>query len=197
MDKKTSKKDHILQHLVMLLEQSDNQRITTALLAKATGVSEAALYKHFPSKTRMFEDLIDFIEKTLFVRINRILEENKDHLLQLEKIMQLLLLFVEKNPGLCKILTREALVNEHLRLQSRVDKLFNRLETQIKQLLKELEIRAQIKLVLLKTTIAKLCINLFDGRVNQYVRTGFVVKPTDDWESLWDFFKNQLFTTYD
>ena len=40
----------------------------TAALAARLGVSEAALYRHFPSKTRMYEGLIDFIEETIFAR---------------------------------------------------------------------------------------------------------------------------------
>ncbi|VFS61427.1 Synthetically lethal with a defective Min system protein A [Kluyvera cryocrescens] len=38
---------------------------TTAKLAASVGVSEAALYRHFPSKTRMFDSLIEFIEDSL------------------------------------------------------------------------------------------------------------------------------------
>ena len=48
-----------------MLEESPGARITTAALAKKVGVSEAALYRHFPSKTKMFEGLIEFIEDTI------------------------------------------------------------------------------------------------------------------------------------
>ncbi len=52
--------------------------ITTVKLAKQIGVSEAALYHHFPSKARMFEGLIEFIEEALMSqRINRILDEEE------------------------------------------------------------------------------------------------------------------------
>ena len=63
---KVSRKDQILQALARMLETSPGARITTAALAKEVGVSEAALYRHFPSKARMFEGLIKFIEDTLF-----------------------------------------------------------------------------------------------------------------------------------
>ena len=38
-----------------MLEANPGNRITTAGLARQVGVSEAALYRHFPSKARMFE----------------------------------------------------------------------------------------------------------------------------------------------
>ena len=68
---KISRKQQILQALAEMLEQTPGGRITTAGLAKQVGVSEAALYRHFPSKTRMFDGLIEFIEDTIFSRINQ------------------------------------------------------------------------------------------------------------------------------
>ena len=60
--KKSSRREEILQALAHMLESPQGwQRITTAKLAAQVGVSEAALYRHFPSKARMFEGLIEFI----------------------------------------------------------------------------------------------------------------------------------------
>ena len=69
---KMSRRDQILQSLAHMLETDPGARITTAKLASAVGVSEAALYRHFPSKAKMFEGLIAFIEETLFSRITLI-----------------------------------------------------------------------------------------------------------------------------
>ena len=73
--KKGSRAQEILRALARMLESSKGQRITTAALASELGVSEAALYRHFPSKTRMFEGLIEFIEETVFGRVTSIIEE--------------------------------------------------------------------------------------------------------------------------
>lgn len=72
---KVSRRDQILQSLAEMLEQTPGGRITTSGLAKHVGVSEAALYRHFPSKAKMFEGLIEFIEETIFSRISLILKE--------------------------------------------------------------------------------------------------------------------------
>lgn len=89
--KKQNRREEILQALAQMLESTQgSQRITTAKLAAQVGVSEAALYRHFPSKARMFEGLIEFIEESLITRINRILNEEKDTLTRLRLILQLL-----------------------------------------------------------------------------------------------------------
>lgn len=97
---KKNRKEDILQALAQMLESSDgSQRITTAKLAANVGVSEAALYRHFPSKMRMFDSLIEFIEDSLNSRINLILQDEKDTLNRIRLIMILILGFAEKIPA--------------------------------------------------------------------------------------------------
>ena len=102
--RKNNRKAQILQSLAVMLETHHGQRITTAKLADKVGVSEAALYRHFPSKARMFEGLIEFIEETLFSRINKIIEEEKDTANRCQLILHLILGFAEKNPGITAFL---------------------------------------------------------------------------------------------
>lgn len=106
-DKTPSRCDAILQALVHLLETDPGARITAGL-ARAVGVTEAALYRHFPSKRKMLEALIEF---------------------------------AERNPGLCRVLTGEALSGENEALRKRTSQFFERQETEIRQILKEGDIR--------------------------------------------------------
>src|SRR5690606_23723642 len=124
-----SRKKHILQVLAHMLETRPGERITTAALATEVGVSEAALYRHFPSKARIFEDLIAFIEESLFSRINGILQQEGSAQAQCEKILLLVLSFAERNPGITRILNGDALQGETERLRRRVSQVFDRLET--------------------------------------------------------------------
>jgi len=117
---KPSRSQQILEALAHELETNPGERITTASLARAVGVSEAALYRHFPSKARMFEGLIEFLENTVFSLINRILADEKDAVLRCEVIMKVLLGFSARNPGLTHILMGDALVGETERLRLRI-----------------------------------------------------------------------------
>ena len=132
-----SRKEQILQALATMLEQSPGGRITTARLAAQVGGSEAALYRHFPSKARMFEGLIEFIEETVFTRITRILREEPAVDLRCEATLRLLLTFAERNPGISRILTGDPLVGETERLRVRIAQFFERLDPQLQQLLRE------------------------------------------------------------
>ena len=118
-----ARKTQILETLAKMLETHPGQRITTASLSAAVGVSEAALYRHFPSKSKMFESLIIFIEDAIFSRITRILDEENIVVDQCEKIVWLVLSFAEKNPGLARLLNGDALAGEREKLRVRVAQL--------------------------------------------------------------------------
>ncbi len=122
------RKTQILETLAHMLEQPQGEKITTAALAARLDVSEAALYRHFASKAQMFEGLIEFIEQTVFSLINRIATEETRGLKQLESVIALLLAFAQKNQGMTRVLIGDALVNEDVRLQARINQLHDRIE---------------------------------------------------------------------
>ena len=119
-----------------MLEQPGAERITTAALAAKLDVSEAALYRHFASKAQMFEGLIEFIESSVFTLVNQITERESGGTVQAQKIVQVLLQFGEKNPGMTRVMVGDALVFEHERLITRMNQFFDRVESQLRQSLR-------------------------------------------------------------
>ncbi|WP_275288975.1 nucleoid occlusion factor SlmA [Halomonas elongata] len=188
----SSRRDQILQGLALMLEEDSGKRITIAALARQVGVSEAALYRHFPSKARMFEGLIEFIEQTLFERIGRILEDVPDAVPRCGQILTLLLAFAEKNPGLSRLLGGDALTGETARLRQRIHQLFERLETQLKQVLREAELREGRRPALPIPAAANMLLAHVEGRISQYVRSDFKRLPTEHWDDQWQSLSARL-----
>ena len=191
-ERKTSRKEQILQALAHMLETGPGARITTAALAREVGVSEAALYRHFPSKARMFEGLIKFIEDTLFTRINKILHDDLTTTQRCEKILTLLVTFAEKNPGMTRLMTGDALTGETDRLRARISQLFDRLEAQLKQVLREAQIREGLKPPVSPAVLANLLLASAEGRLVQFVRSEFAHKPTEHWDEQWAYLAQNL-----
>lgn len=191
--KKPSRRNQILQALVTMLEQNPGARITTAGLAKQVGVSEAALYRHFPSKAKMFESLIEFIETTIFSRITRILNEENNTRERCAKTLYLLLTFAERNPGISRILAGDALAGEADRLRQRIAQFYDRLETQLRQMLREAEIRGDPLPRVEINTAANLLLATAEGRIGQFVRSDFAKLPTESWEKQWRILAAAIF----
>ena len=183
--KQSGRKEQILQTLAEMLESSPGSKITTAGLASSLGVSEAALYRHFPSKTRMYESLIDFVEDTLFTRITHILSEETKQLARCKNILTLYLIFCERNPGITRILSGDALMGEHERLRGRVSQVYDRIETQLRQCLRMAEMEEGWRTAIPVNTAANMLLATAEGRVAQFVRSNFSQSPTEGWEDQW------------
>lgn len=190
---KTSRRQQILEALAHELEKSPGERITTAGLARAVGVSEAALYRHFPSKAKMFEGLIEFIEETVFGLINRILADEASCAGRCEKIMMVLLGFSARNPGISRILMGDALIGETERLRQRIGQFFDRIEIQFKQILREGDLAGQLQGRQHVAATANLLLAVAEGRMNQYVRSSFKKSPLAEWDDQWPLLAQNIF----
>ena len=175
----------ILQTLAEMLETPKGERITTAALASRLACSEAALYRHFASKAQMFEGLIEFIEQSLFSVINQITSEESEGLKQIELIIALLLRFAQRNRGMTRVLIGDALVNEHERLQARINALLDKIEAAMKQALRIAATQENLKTDADFGALANLLRCYVVGRWEQYARSGFSREPLAQWPQQW------------
>jgi TetR/AcrR family transcriptional regulator len=171
------RKQQILETLANMLEKPTREKITTASLAEKLDVSEAALYRHFASKAQMFEGLIEFIEQSLFGLINKIGTEESNGLSQVRRIITIMLLFAEKNPGMTRVLIGDALVNEDDRLQLRINQLFDRVESTLKQSLRISEAQTGRRVDAESQANLMLCFVI--GRWHQFAKSGFKRLPME------------------
>jgi TetR/AcrR family transcriptional regulator len=164
----------ILQALATMLEQPGAERVTTAALAAKLDVSEAALYRHFASKAQMFEGLIEFIESSVFTLINQIMERDADAVQKAARIVTLVLQFGEKNPGMTRVMVGDALVFENERLQQRMNQFFDRIESSLRQVLRDAAQAQQSATPTVDAQVrAALLVSFVQGRLQRHARSGF------------------------
>ena len=185
MAKPGERKLQILQTLAEMLESPKAEKITTAALAARLDCSEAALYRHFASKAQMFEGLIEFIESSLFGVINQISAEETQGLQQVEHILALLLNFAQRNRGMTRVLTGDALVNENERLQVRINQLLDKIEAALKQALRVAATQEQISAGADFGALANILLCYIIGRWQQYAKSGFTREPMAQWPQQW------------
>lgn len=190
---KSNRRQEILQAFARMLENNPGSRITTAALAREVGVSEAALYRHFPSKAKMLEGLIEFVEESLFSRITRIMAEEPTAQQRCRSLLWLLLSFAERNPGLSRLLVGDALQGETGRLRARMRQVFDRLETQLRLILREWAATRVPGPQLGIGAGANLLLSAAEGRINQFVRSEFRALPTTNWEDQWEALERSVF----
>lgn len=189
-----SRRDEILQAFAAMLETHPGSRITTAALASRVGVSEAALYRHFPSKAKMIDALIEFAEDAMFTRIAQIVaDDTAAGEAKCGKILALLLGFCEKNPGFARLFVGDALQGETERLRERIRRFYNRIETELRQVVRQVYAERGGARSLSATAAANLMLASSEGRIAQFVRSEFRVPPTKEWNEQWRTLAAALF----
>ena len=168
----------IMQSLAKMLGEKGPVKVTTALLASECGITEAAIYRHFPSKKKIYSGLVDFCEQNIFDLISNINSSEGDELEKVKKIITLLVSFSEKNPGLARLLTREAFSVEETSLDERIGQMMSKIELVIKQNLQKYEQETKKKLALPTASAANLLLASSEGVIQQFVRSGFQDAPS-------------------
>jgi TetR/AcrR family transcriptional regulator len=174
-----ARKLQILQTLASMLEDPKGEKVTTAALAARLDVSEAALYRHFASKAQMFEGLIEFIETTVFGLINEISSKETSGTKQARSMVTMLLEFAQTNKGMTRVLIGDALVNEHERLQERINQLLERIESSLKQSLRVAVTEGELPESFDPGARAALIVAFVLGRWHRFAKSGFRKLPAD------------------
>ena len=128
----------------------------------------------------MFEGLIEFIEQSVFTLVNQIVERESDPGVQVQRVLAVLLQFGEKNPGMTRVMVGDALVFENDRLTARMNQFFERIESQLRQSLRQ---RAEAKGSSTPTVEANAQASALTafavGRLQRFARSGFKKSPTE------------------
>lgn len=189
----SKRRQQILEALAHEIELNPASRITTARLAGVVGVSEAALYRHFPGKAAMYEALIEFAEESVFGLVKRILSADGDSARRrCEQIVRVVLGFAEHNAGITRVLIGEALVGEDRALVERVSRFFERLETQVRIIVRDAE-GASVTQRNRAAASANLIAAFIIGRMHQFSASGLRRRPTEDLDRQWAMLAGAIF----
>lgn len=178
MDQLKPRQLDIMQSLAKMLGEKGPVKITTSLLSKECGITEAAIYRHFPSKRKIYSGLVDFCEQNIFDLITNINTSDGDELEKTKRMLILLVTFSEKNPGLARLLTREAFSVDETSLDERIGQMMSKIELLIKQNLQKYEQETKKKLALPTASAANLLLACSEGIIQQFVRSGFQDTPS-------------------
>jgi len=91
-------------------------------------------------------------------------------------LIEMLLAFAEKNPGMVRVMTGDALVGEHERLQARMNQFFDRFEATLKQSLRTAEDGEA-------AARANAILRYALGCMHQFGKSGFARKPTESFSA--------------
>ena len=186
---KKDRKNIILQSLASMLEERNLSKITTASLAEKSKITEAALYRHFPSKRSIYAELFSFCDDSIFSKCNEIKKSKLSSKEKVKNAFLFFMLFIEKNKGFARLLSREALSSDEQNVSDSVNQFYERFELVLRQILKEDDssLRAQPGIS------AQLIITCLEGNIGRYIRSKFKDSPSTYIENVWDLLSISVF----
>ena len=191
MPKKSIKErqEQVLEVLIGLLNSEDGmQRVTTERLAQAVGVSEGALYRYFPSKSKMFEALIERIEQTLTRYIYTCKRNEQTTATVIKAILYTIIEFARKNPGVTRILTGHALMFEDQLLKARIAKFFDGLELQLTNILQMRKLEPGRRFED-ERLLAGYLVSYCEGQFLRLIRSNFTSNQHQNFEKQWSMIR--------
>ncbi len=189
---KVSRKTQIMQTLARMLEEKEPVKITTAELARRTEITEAAIYRHFPSKRKIYEELVIFFESNIFPRIESIRSNHPSEEVP-GLIVSLILSFCETNKGFAKILNKQALTAAEAKIDDKISLIFERLNVEIKQSFQSYERETKKKLKINSSSSADLLMSCMEGQIQAFTRSNFKKNSLTDWQAHWNLLKDSIF----
>jgi len=179
--KSGERRRRILSGLVEMLDNRKEERITTASLARHLDLSEAALYRHFDSKSQMLNSLIDLIEETVFEQVgqldSRLRRRAAPSHQHAATLVAMLLRFAESHPGVSRVMAGDALVLEDEFLRLRMSDFFGRFEEILAEVLRGNDAPRAAEPEspeVLAAALSDFCV----GRLLGFARSGFRTLPS-------------------
>ncbi|MAV23346.1 nucleoid occlusion factor SlmA [SAR86 cluster bacterium] len=186
---KKDRKNIILESLANLLEERNMSKVTTALLAEKSNITEAALYRHFPSKRAIYAELFSFCDNAIFSKCTELKKQKISSKEKVKNVFLFFMIFIEKNKGFARLLSREALSNNEQNVVDSVNQFYDRFELSIKQMLNE-DANALISQPGISSQLIVTCL---EGNVGRYIRSKFKENPSSYIENIWTLLSINIF----
>lgn len=163
-----------VEAVVELAAEQNPNEITTTAIAKHMGVTQGALFKHFPTKDAILQAVMEFVAKRLLTRVDKAAQAAASPVEAIEAIFMTHVEFVVENPGVPRMLFGEL---QHARLTApkrMAQTLIRRYGERLQRLIEEGKAADELSESLDTGAAATLFIGTIQGLVMQSLLAGDV-----------------------
>lgn len=169
-----------VETVVELAGEQNPSEITTAAIAKRMGVTQGALFRHFPNKEAILQSVMEWVSKRLLARIEKAISKQSSPMVALEAMFMAHIDFVIKHPGAPRILFGELQGAEDSAPKRMVQLMIAGYTTKLEELLHEGIKTGDFDSELDTQSAALLFIGTIQGLVMQSLLAGDVKKMRKD-----------------
>jgi TetR/AcrR family transcriptional regulator len=162
----------IVQTVIRLAAERNPEEITTAAMAEAMGLTQGALFRHFPTKEAIRAEVMEWTAEHLLEAVRTATEGVSDPLLALEAAFHAHLAFTLKFPGVPRILFSELQKQEQTPVKQAARNLMKQYSRMICDWIAQGKANGQIGAQLDERATAMAMIGLIQGLIMQSLLAG-------------------------
>ncbi|MGB5233328.1 MAG: TetR family transcriptional regulator [Desulfoprunum sp.] len=170
----------IVQTVIELAAERNPNGITTAAIAERMGLTQGALFRHFPNKAAVLEAVMGWVAERLLARLARATEGATSPLAALEAMFLTHAEFVAEHPGVPHLLFGELQNADRTGSKAKVQSLVERYAGQLRGLIEQGKAFGEIDPDLDTEAAAILFIGTLQGLVIQSLLAGDVGRIRHD-----------------
>jgi AcrR family transcriptional regulator len=163
-----------VETLVALAGEQNPAEISTTVIAKRMGVTQGALFKHFPTKDAMLQAVMDWVAERLLSRVDKALEKAASPSAALEATFMAHIDFVAAHPGVPRMLFGELQSAKETAPKRMAKTLMRQYGERLKHVIEEGKAKGEFDANLDTEAAVVLLIGTIQGLVMQSLLTGHV-----------------------
>ncbi|MBN9459852.1 MAG: TetR family transcriptional regulator [Burkholderiales bacterium] len=169
-----------VETVIGLAAEQNPSEITTAAIATRMGLTQGALFRHFPTKDAIWQAVMEWVAERLFARIERAAAGAATPLAALEAIFQAHVEFIAAHPGVPRMLFGELQRAEGSAARRMVQALLVRYRARVVELIAQGQAQGEIAAEIDPAPAATLFIGAVQGLVMQSMLAGDVKRMRRD-----------------
>jgi len=163
-----------VETVIHLAAEQNPADITTGAIAKRMGVTQGALFRHFPSKDAILQAVMEWVSERLLARIDKAIAGAASPLEALEAAFMTHIDFISEHPGVPRMLFGELQRAEQTMAKRMVQTLLHRYGERLGRLVAQGKESGELAATLDDRTAVTLFIGTIQGLVMQSLLAGDV-----------------------
>ena len=181
-----------VETVIHLAAEQNPANITTAAIAKRMGVTQGALFRHFPTKDAIIEAVMEWVSERLLARIDRAISATASPLEALEAAFMTHIDFISEHPGVPRMLFGELQRAEQTLAKRMVQILLSRYGEHLGRLVAEGKDCGELSATLNDKAAVTLFIGTIQGLVMQSLLAGDVRRIRANASSVFTLYRRAI-----
>ncbi|MBZ0106677.1 MAG: TetR/AcrR family transcriptional regulator [Sulfuricella denitrificans] len=139
------RQEEIIRAAVELAGEQGVESVTTQAMADAVGITQGAIFRHFPTKDMIWLGVIHWVRGRLMSVLDMAADQGKDPLDSLEKMFFAHLGFVDKVPAIPKLVFTDQLLKKNPRIKELIRSILADYETKVTALLVQSKVQNLVR----------------------------------------------------